>query len=227
MIKLYDLAGTDENRRFSPYCWRIRMSLAHKGLAVDCLPWRFTEKEKIKFSGQERVPVLVDGENTVSDSWQIAKYLETEYADAPSLKLENGEVLFIKFWTETILHPELLKFLLLDIHDSLTAGDKIYFRESRQKRFGKTLEEIVEGREERLPDFQKMLTPLRLTLKKQNFLGGDSPGFSDYIVFGSFQWARCISDFSLLQTEDPICEWREKMLGLYDSLAGEAVGYSV
>jgi hypothetical protein len=33
-----------------------------------------------------------------------------------------------------------------------------------------------------------MLTPLRLTLKKQNFMGGDSPGFSDYIVFGSFQW---------------------------------------
>ena len=227
MIKLYDLTGADENRRFSPYCWRIRMSLAHKGLAVDCLPWRFTEKEKIKFSGQERVPVLVDGENTVSDSWQIAKYLETEYADAPSLKLENGEVLFIKFWTETILHPELLKFLLLDIHDSLTAGDKIYFRESRQKRFGKTLEEIVEGREERLPDFQKMLTPLRLTLKKQNFLGGDSPGFSDYIVFGSFQWARCISDFSLLQTKDPICEWREIILGLHHSLAGETVGYSI
>jgi hypothetical protein len=32
-----------------------------------------------------------------------------------------------------------------------------------------------------------MLTPLRLTLKKQNFMGGDCPGFSDYIVFGSFQ----------------------------------------
>ena len=136
------------------------MSLAHKGLAVDCLPWRFTEKKQIKFSGQERVPVLVDGENTVSDSWQIAKYLETEYADGPSLKLQNGEVLFIKFWTETILHPELLKFTLMDIHDSLTEKDKKYFRESREKRFGKTLEEVVKGREERLPDFQKILTPL-------------------------------------------------------------------
>ena len=86
MIKLYELAGAEENRRFSPYCWRIRMSLAHKGLAVDCLPWRFTEKEKIKFSGQERVPVLVDGDHTVSDSWQIAKYLEAEYPDATRSK---------------------------------------------------------------------------------------------------------------------------------------------
>ena len=57
------------------------MSLEHKGLAVDCLPWRFTEKEKIKFSGQERVPVLVDADHTISDSWQIAKYLEAKYPD--------------------------------------------------------------------------------------------------------------------------------------------------
>ena len=227
MIKLYDLAGADENRRFSPYCWRIRMSLAHKGLEVDCVPWRFTEKEKNAFSGQERVPVLVDGDKTVSDSWNIAKYLETQYPDSPSLKLENGEVLFLKFWTETVLHPGLIKLLLLDVHNSLTEKDKIYFRESREKLFGKTLEEVVNGREERLPNLQKLLTPLSLTLKQQEFLAGESPGFSDYIVFGAFQWARCISDFSLLQADDSIYEWREKMLGLHDGLAGNAVGYSV
>ena len=34
------------------------------------------------------------------------------------LKIENGEVLFIKFWTENILHQELLKFIVLDIHHS-------------------------------------------------------------------------------------------------------------
>jgi len=203
------------------------MSLAHKGLEVDCLPWYFTEKEKIAFSGQERVPVLVDGDKTVSDSWNIAKYLETQYPDSPSLKLENGEVLFLKFWTETVLHPGLIKLLLLDVHNSLTEKDKIYFRESREKLFGKTLEEVVNGREERLPNLQKLLTPLSLTLKQQEFLAGESPGFSDYIVFGAFQWARCISDFSLLQADDSIYEWREKMLGLHDGLAGNAVGYSV
>ena len=77
MKKLYELAGADENRRFSPYCWRARMALAHKGLEVESLPWHFTEKEAISFSGQERVPVLIDAKNTISDSWEIAKYLET------------------------------------------------------------------------------------------------------------------------------------------------------
>lgn len=227
MIKMYDLAGADENRRFSPYCWRIRMALAHKGLDVDCLPWRFTEKEQIQFSGQERVPVLVDGENSVADSWEIAKYLEREYPDSPSLKLEHGEVLFIKFWAETILHPEMLRMLVLDIHDRLATKDQAYFRESREKLLGKALEDVVNNRQERLPRLHKLLTPLRTTLSKQEFISGETPGFSDYIIFGAFQWARCISDFSLLNDNDLIYVWREKMLNLHGGLALSAVGYPV
>ena len=82
-IKLYELAAAEDDRRFSPYCWRIRMALAHKGLAVETIPWRFTEKEAIAFSGSGTVPVLVDGRRTakddarvVADSWAIAQYLD-------------------------------------------------------------------------------------------------------------------------------------------------------
>ena len=224
---MYDLAGADKNRRFSPYCWRIRMALAHKRLNVECMPWHFTEKDKIKFSGQERVPVLIDGSNTISDSWEIAKYLESAYPDRPSLKLDNGEVLFIKFWSETVLHPELLQLLVLDIHDNLSLEDQYYFRESREKMLGKTLEEVVANRQERLPRIQKLLTPLRSTLSKQEYLSGETPGFSDYIVFGAFQWARCVSDFSILNADDIVFKWRDKMLNIYEGLALGAVGYRV
>ena len=227
MIKMYDLAGADKNRRFSPYCWRIRMALAHKRLNVECMPWHFTEKDKIKFSGQERVPVLIDGSNTISDSWEIAKYLESAYPDRPSLKLDNGEVLFIKFWSETVLHPELLQLLVLDIHDNLSLEDQSYFRESREKMLGKTLEEVVANRQEQLPRIQKLLTPLRSTLSKQEYLSGETPGFSDYIVFGAFQWARCVSGFSILNADDIVYKWRDKMLNIYEGLALSAVGYQV
>jgi glutathione S-transferase len=227
MIKMYDLAGADKNRRFSPYCWRIRMALAHKRLNVECMPWHFTEKDKIKFSGQERVPVLIDGSNTISDSWEIAKYLESAYPDRPSLKLDNGEVLFIKFWSETVLHPALLQLLVLDIHDNLSLEDQSYFRESREKMLGKTLEEVVANRQERLPRIQKLLTPLRSTLSKQEYLSGETPGFSDYIVFGAFQWARCVSGFSILNADDIVFKWRDKMLNIYEGLALSAVGYRV
>ena len=136
-------------------------------------------------------------------------------------------MLFIKFWSETVLHPEMLQLLVLDIHDNLRPEDKSYFRESREKLFGRPLEEVVSNRQDRLPRLQKLLTPLRSTLSKQEYLSGETPGFSDYIVFGAFQWARCISAFSLLNTDDIIYIWREKMLNMYDSLALSAVGYPV
>lgn len=84
-LQLYDLAGAEPERRFSPYCWRTKLALAHKGIAVETIPWRFTDKDTIAFSGQGRVPVLVDGDRIVSDSWVIATYLEKTYADRPSL----------------------------------------------------------------------------------------------------------------------------------------------
>jgi glutathione S-transferase len=73
-LQLYDLAGAEPKRRFSPYCWRIKLSLMHMGLAFDTIPWRFTDKDAIAFSGQGRVPVLIDGDQIVFDSWTIANY---------------------------------------------------------------------------------------------------------------------------------------------------------
>ena len=54
-IKLYDLTGAEDDRRFSPYCWRVKMALMHKGLAFDTIPWRYTEKDKIEFTGSTTV----------------------------------------------------------------------------------------------------------------------------------------------------------------------------
>ena len=66
-LQLYDLAGAEPERRFSPYCWRTKLALMHKGLQFDTIPWRFTDKDAIAFSGQGRVPVLL----TASMSFSI------------------------------------------------------------------------------------------------------------------------------------------------------------
>jgi len=124
-------------------------------------------------------------------------------------------------------HPEILQLLVLDIHNNLSQEDQSYFRESREKMLGKTLEEVVANRQEQLPRIQKLLTPLRSTLSKQEYLSGETPGFSDYIVFGAFQWARCVSGFSILNADDIIYNWRDKMLNIYEGLALNAVGYQV
>ncbi|HCI47115.1 MAG TPA: glutathione S-transferase, partial [Rhodospirillaceae bacterium] len=44
-IKLYDLAGEDAALRFSPFCWRTKMALKHKGLPFETEAWHITGKE--------------------------------------------------------------------------------------------------------------------------------------------------------------------------------------
>ena len=74
------------------------------------VPWRFTEKTAIAFSGQGLVPVLVDGETTVADTWAIAIDLEELYPDRPSLFGGLSGVAptrFVNAWADTVLNPAL------------------------------------------------------------------------------------------------------------------------
>lgn len=228
-ITLYDLAGAEEDRRFSPFCWRTRMALAHKNLAVETVPWRFTETDKIAFSSQGKVPVLVDGGKTVFDSWTIADYLDATYPDRPLLASQRERALakFVGAWTDTVLHPGLARLIVADVWAHLHEKDKPYFRESREKRFGTTLEAFCADRESKLAAFRQSLTPLRTTLRGQPYLGGEAADYADYIVFGGFQWARCTSAVQLLAADDPIAAWRNRLLDAFDGLAGKAKGYPV
>lgn len=227
-IILYDLAGAEADRRFSPFCWRTRMALAHKGLEVETVPWRFTEKDKLPQPNAGRVPVIVDASQIVHDSSAIADYLETHYSDRPSLfGGEAGRALsrFVQNWTESVLQPALIGFVVLDICRHAAPQDQPYFRRSREERFGRTLEEVVKDRETRLPAFHESLTPLRRTIERQDFLAGPAPAYADYIVFGAFQWARAISDFELLNDDDPVAAWRGRMLKLFGGLALSSPAY--
>src|ERR1700751_4907093 len=222
-ITLYDLAGAEADRRFIPFCWRARMALAHKGLAVETVPWGFTEKDRLPQPNAGRVPVIVDSGTVVHDSTAIADYLEERYADRPSLfGGETGRALarFVQNWTETVLQVGIIPLVVLDIHRHSRPQDQDYFRRSREERFGKTLEEVVRDRETRLPAFRASLDPLRRTVERQEFISGKAPAYADYVVFGAFEWARAISDFAVLAADDPVRVWRGRMLDLFDGLAG-------
>jgi len=225
-MRLYDLAGADPNLRFSPFCWRTKFALAHKGLAAETVPWRFSEKNVIAFSGSERVPVLTDAEKTIPDSWAIACYLEDAYPDRPSLfggAAARATTRFLNSWADTVLNPGIIRFVLTDIFRVIDPKDRDYFRTSREQRFGTTLEAFCAEREKHLPAFRKSLVPLRATLAAQPFLAGERPAYADYIVFGSFQWPRCISSFAMLEADDPIAAWRERMLDAFDGLGRRAI----
>jgi glutathione S-transferase len=229
-LKLYDLAGAEPERRFSPYCWRIKLALMHKALPFDTIPWRFTDKDVIAFSGQGRVPVLVDGDHVVSDSWAIASYLEDTYVDRPSLfRGEGGRAVtrFVNAWADGILLGGILRLIVTDILAHLDEKDRAYFRETREKRLGAKLEAVSADRGTNVLAFRKTLEPIRTVLGTQPFLAGAAPAYADYAVFGCFQWARCISSFSLLLKDDPVWAWRDRLLSAFDDFAGKALGYPV
>jgi glutathione S-transferase len=226
-MRLYDLAGAEPDRRFSPYCWRTRLALAHKNQTVETIPWRFTEKKAIAASGQTLVPVLVDGDQWVSDSWTIANYLEDKYPDSPSLFGGPGGRALTRYYSNIAdgLVRAIFSFVALDILQHVAEQDRDYFRESREKRANTTLETLVSDRDDRLPALRASLSALRLTLKSQPFLAGDRPLYADYAVFGPFQWARCISPFALLENDDPIKQWRNRLLDCFGGLARAMPAY--
>jgi glutathione S-transferase len=218
--KLYELCGADPERRFSPYCWRSRMALAHKGLEAEVVPWRFTETEALAFAQHDKVPVLVDGDVVVPDSWAIAQYLDTTYPDRPPLLHGRpAGFRFIIAWTDTVLTAGVARLIVSDIPPLLRDKERAYFVESREKRFGMALEAVTADREARLPAFRASLQPLRAITAAQPFLGGEEPDYGDYIVFGSFMWARTTSPLRLLEADDAVYAWRERMLDLYGGLA--------
>jgi glutathione S-transferase len=228
-LQLYDLAGAEPERRFSPYCWRIKMALAHKGLTFDAVPWRFVEKDAIAFSGQGRVPVLIDGEHVVFDSWSIATYLEDRYPDRASLfHGEGGRAVtrFVNAWADGMLIPAIARMTVTDILAHVAEKDRAYFRKSREERFGTALENVTADRDINVLGFRKSLEPMRTVLGAQPYLGGNRPAYADYVVFGCFQWARCISPFPLLLDDDPVWAWRERLLSEFDGFAGKALGYA-
>lgn len=220
-LTFYDLVGADDETRFSPNTWRTRMALAHKGLDHETELCRFTEKDKLAFSGQPRLPVIRDGDTVVCDSWAIACYLEDRYPDRPSLfgcDVGRATTRFMNVWINTAVHGTVVRLLLTDIHGCLGPVDQTYFRESREKRFRMTLEDVSADRETNLAAVRRALAPLDETLGQQDWFGGDGPAYADYLVFGPFQWARAVSSIRLAEPGTPLYGWNERMLDLFDGL---------
>ena len=222
-ITLYELVGRDD-LRFSPYCWRTRFALAHKGLDFDTVPVRFADKQAIAFSGQERVPVIRDGDRAVADSWAIACYLDDAYPDLPRLfanARERAMARFVNSWSDLQVNPAFILLVVRDVYDNIDERDREYFLETREKRFGTTLDALHAARDERLPGARAALAPVRAVLADQPYIAGDEPGYADYVLMGTCQWIRIVSPYRIIEPDDPVHEWRERMLALFDGMAAD------
>jgi len=224
------LRGRDDRLRFSPFCWRARLALAHKGIEAELVPMLFTDKSPIDFCDSTTVPVLKDAHGVAMDSYDIFKHLDAHYPNAGNGPLigdaqAQARLNFVKVYAEQVMAVGFFRLVALDLVQAIHPDDREYFQSAREARFGMSFEEfhnveIARG------ILDSAFKPLRGLLANQPFMDGDTPAAADYLIFGFFIWAHIVSDTSPFgETEDPsdpLVQWCERMMDLYDGMARKA-----
>src|SRR5262249_42921614 len=91
--------------------------------------------------------------------------------------------------------------------------DREYYHASRSQRFGMSIEEFTAAPiAERIAALRTALEPWRAVLKDQPFFAGAAPLYADYIAAGFVLWWRAASPERVLEKDDPILPWFERML---------------
>lgn len=197
------------------------MALAHKGLDFEVAPTLFTQIKDIAPGQKLTLPAIRDGDTLLTDSWAIVEYLDRDYPATPRLIAAGSDGLVTRFfqhWAQTTMHAGVADKILLDVYLQLDPADQAYFRSSREKLYGRTLELVQEGRDQRLDAWRKSLQPLRLAVSANPFVGGPRPCYADYLAFGALQWARVSSALQPLADDDPVAAWFERCLDLHGGI---------
>jgi len=163
-IQLMTLAG-------SPYGWRVQLALEHKELDYELriLSWQNGElntPELRAMSPRGRVPVVRDGEFTLSESLAILAYLDHKHPARPLFGTTAEETGRIWRWISeysSYVDAALERFIV-----------PIYF--------GDTKDKAAEIREA-IPKLAGELATYEKALSATPFLAGEAPSAADYAVF--------------------------------------------
>jgi glutathione S-transferase len=219
--RLYELV-LDNGRSSSPYVWRIRYALAHKGITCETVPVGFTEIPAT-FGGRfKTLPVMEHGDTLMAESWDIAEYLDRAFPDRPALFSGPAELALVRLtdaWLSSEVMRKMFGIYVLDIHDAARPEDRSYFRRTRELRLkGVPLEDHTAERASRLPALRDALNPLRAHLSRFPFLGGAAPNYADYIALSMFLWVASVSTLPMLAHDDTLRAWLDRGLDLYGGL---------
>ncbi|CAO3638070.1 unnamed protein product [Cunninghamella blakesleeana] len=198
-IQLYDLTLDTENELWSPNTLKTRIALNFKGLPYDTHWLTFfqvheTIPEITNNGKRPTVPVIVDGEKIVQDSWEIAKYLDEAYPNTPKLfhDDEGANFLLYQYLNHNLL-TNIFKLCILKIHRKCPdQATRDWFREDRERLFKVTLEEFAGPEVDNIKAIKDGLKIINITLKTYSYLNGNKAGFADVTLAAYFQNLRAI-----------------------------------
>lgn len=206
---LFDLV-TRSGLRPSPYCWRAKLALKHKGVAFEARATSFSEISTLGDGTFKTLPVIQDGDLWVGGSWNIADMAESRYRNCPPLFPNDPQRLFAQFvetWVDTELQPQIFPLAAYGIWEQLPGAEQDYFRSTRECRLGTTLEAARDQAITQISQIRGRLNSVRRILKGRRFLAGDEPAYVDYIVFGALKWHALSSTVPLYEMSDPVAAW--------------------
>ena len=197
------------------------MALAHKGLTPEYKPVRVSDKAAIAFSKQEKVPILVDGEETMHNFFRIAQHLEARYPDKPLFGGEIGQSLsrFINSWVDRTIVPRLVPLLVIDVLGIIDEGDGQHCAApSRRRSAGRWKNSRQTATRKSPPSVGCSIRRAPRCARSHS-----SPDRSRPTRTTSCS-ARCngrasSSPAELLEPDDALVAWRERMLDLHGGLA--------
>ncbi|MGZ3234975.1 MAG: beta-etherase [Croceibacterium sp.] len=226
-VTLYDLQLAS-GCTISPFVWATKYAIKHKGFDLDVVPGGFTGIMERTGGKTERLPAIVDDGHWVLDSWLIAEYLDKTYPERPTLIASESEKVMtetLERWLwQTAIGPWMTCYIKT-YRDRSLPQDHEYVTTSRERMFGAKMEDVILGREARLPQVLPNLELLRQTFAEHPWIGGESPNYADYRLLSVFLFCASVADIPPMTEDEPLRGWIDRGFDLYGGL-GRCEGMS-
>jgi len=212
-ITLYDIASTHPRQAWSPNTAKAKYALNFKGVPYTTVFLEYPEIEPLckkigakptsQTSPQYTLPVIYDPstDTVVSDSIEIARYLDATYPNTPRL-IPEGTAAFHYAFTEAFeaTLPPFLTYALPASLPALNAASQDYFRQTREKLFGgRRLEDVTPTGEEHVVMWKKLEDAfgqidgwIHKNGTNSKYFMGETICYADISVAGYLRWGRLV-----------------------------------
>ncbi|KAJ6520476.1 hypothetical protein C8R45DRAFT_61681 [Mycena sanguinolenta] len=213
LITLYDIASTHPEQAWSPNTAKARYALNFKGIPhktvfieypeIEPLCKKLGAKPTSQTSLPYTLPVIYDPstDTVVSDSIEIARYLDATYPDTPRL-IPEGTAAFHYAFTEAFeaTLPPFLVYALPASLPFLNSASQDYFRRTREELFGgRRLEDVTPTGHEHAVMWKKVEDAfgridgwIRKNGAESKHFMGDTLCYADISVAGYLRWGKMV-----------------------------------
>lgn len=190
----------------SPTCWRARIALTLKGVSFRNVPLRFADQEDLLArTGAREVPVLAVGSEHIVGSRAIAEWLEQAHP-SPTLSLNSDDEPTAES-IEQDLGSRIGSIVALDFTARLVPEDRGLYRESREARYGDSLEALAERSAGSSLDLAFAIGRLEKPLTERRYLAGNLPGWVDIVAYCYLLWIAFSSERLMPELPGAVRDW--------------------